>query len=143
MKKVVIITLVVAFAVASCKKYPDGPDISFRSKAERLSNTWVIDQYFENGVNKTTDFKNLAKDYVMAIDKGGSYSLSYKVLGIIPYSESGTWAFNGDKTKVVFTRTSPAPVNTSDWTILKLKENELWGQYNDSTKVIKVQLIPQ
>ena len=142
MRALLLSLIAVAFVFVSCKKYPDGPDISLRSKTERLANTWQIDVWFENGVNKTTDAKNVYKDYTMIIDKAGSYSTTFKWLGILPHSESGTWSFNGDKSKVVFTKTTPEPSTTSEWTILKLMENDLWGQFEDSSKVIKVQLKP-
>jgi hypothetical protein len=142
MKTTILTLLVVLFALSSCNKYPDGPAFSLLSKKERLSNTWKIDQYFENGVNKTADANNVLKDYNLTIDKSGSYSLTYKLFSILSVSESGTWDFVSNNENVLFTKTSPSPVSTTEWSILKLKENELWGQYNDSSKVVKVQLIP-
>jgi hypothetical protein len=142
MRTFLVIILAVSFLATSCKKYPDGPGLSLKSKAERLANAWKIDVFFENGVDKTTDAQNWYNNYILTIDKAGTYGITYKILSLIPYSETGTWAFNGDKSKVTFTRTSPLPVSTSEWTILKLMEDELWGQYNDSTNVIKVHLKP-
>jgi len=142
MRTTVVTLLIIVFAICSCNKYPDGPAISLLSKKERLSNTWKIEQYFENGVNKTADANNVFKDYTMSIDKSGSYLLTYKLFSILSVSESGTWTFVSNKENVLFSRTSPSPVTTTEWSILKLKEKELWGQYNDSSKVIKVQLIP-
>lgn len=143
MRTTIIVFIAIAFIATSCKKYPDGPDFSLRSKTERLSNTWKIDKWYDDGVDVTSNIQILLSDFSLAINKSGSYSQTYKGLGFLPVSETGTWAFNGDKSKVIFTRTSPQPQTTTEWTILMLKEEELWGQYTDtSSSVIKVQLIP-
>ena len=41
--------------ITSCKKYPDGPEFSLRTRKERLANTWKVDNYKING----TDFTSL------------------------------------------------------------------------------------
>ncbi|MCX7861815.1 MAG: hypothetical protein N2449_02335 [Bacteroidales bacterium] len=122
----------------SCKKYEEGPFISFRSKEERLANTWKVAKYFENGVDKTNDFNNVFNGYAMTINKDNSYSLSYKLFSLMPYSESGTWFFNTDKTSVTFKKNN----SSSTWKILKLYEEELWGEFVDSNKIIQIHLIP-
>ncbi|NSW45250.1 MAG: hypothetical protein HPY79_05505 [Bacteroidales bacterium] len=126
--------------IISCKKYPEGPTISFISKTERLSNTWRVKQYFENGIDKTNDFNNVFQNYVLTIKKDYTYTLTYKAFGIINYSENGSWAFNSNKTGVIFNNN--ANNNTTNWSILKLMEKELWGKYIDSNKTIEVHLIP-
>lgn len=126
--------------IFSCKKYPEGPTISFRSKTERLSNTWHVKQYIENGTDKTNDFNNVFQNYVLTIRNDLSYAMSYKVLGLINYNETGIWAFNTNKTGITFKNN--ANNNTSNWTILKLMEQELWGKYLDSNKTIEIHLIP-
>lgn len=133
------LTLVCIIAF-SCKKYPEGPTISFRSKTERISNSWHIKQIFENGVDKTNDFNNMFQNYVITIRKDLSYNISYKFIGLIDYNESGVWSFNTDKTGITFKNN--ANNNTSNWKILKLMEKELWGKYLDSNKTIEVHLIP-
>ncbi|PKP22506.1 MAG: hypothetical protein CVU05_03650 [Bacteroidetes bacterium HGW-Bacteroidetes-21] len=142
MKVKAILFVSMVLFLMSCNKYPDGPSLSLRSKTDRLSNAWKIDRYYENGEDKTSDANNLLNSYLLSIEKTGSYSLRYKVFGLIAVNESGTWTFDENKEGVIFTRTSPAPVVTSEWTLLRLKEKELWAQYNDSSKVVKVQLIP-
>lgn len=142
MRQLLMLAVIAGLMVSACKKYPDGPGMSFRSKTERLANTWYIQQIFQNGVDKTTDVNTLWNGYSLSIGKSGTYTINYRILGLVPYSEAGNWAFNGDKSKVIFTRTTPTPSITSEWTILRLKEKELWGQYNDSTVVTKVLLAP-
>ncbi len=140
MKKIAYLLLIAA-SMYACKKYEEGPFVSFRSAEERLANTWMVKQYFENGVDKTNDFNNVFKDYTLTISKGNSYTLAYKVFGLVNYSESGVWNFNSNKTKVTFKNTNN---NTSTWTIIKLYEKELWGEYTDSgNKTIELHLIPK
>lgn len=131
-----------ALLIYSCKKYPEGPVISFISKKERLENSWRINQYFENGVDKTSDAQTILKDYNLIINKNGNYTLYYKLLGLLDYNESGTWSFINDNEVVRFYQTSPGS-NSSDWTILKLMEKELWGEFQDSSKTIEIHLLPK
>ncbi len=142
MRTTIILFIAIAFITTSCKKYPDGPDFSIRSKTERLSNTWKVDKWYDDGADATTLFQSIWQGYLRTIEKSGNYTATYRI-GIFPVTETGTWAFNGDKSKVTFIKTSPLPQATEEWTILMLKENELWVQYTDtSSSVIKVQLIP-
>lgn len=136
--RTITVLLFITLIIAACKKYEEGPLFSFRSKEERLSNTWKVKQYFENGVDKTNDFNNVFNGYVMTINKENTYTLSYKAFGLIPYSEAGSWYFNTNKTSVTFKNNN----NTSTWKILKLMEKELWGEYKDSNKTYEIHLIP-
>lgn len=130
MKKAGFLFAIVALVFSSCKKYEDGPAFSLRTKAERLSNTWIINSASEDGVDKTSDFNSFYAGYSLTINKGNTYSLSYRILNVTDYSESGTWVFNEKKTHVFFNGNSN---NGSDWTILRLKEKELWGQFTDNS----------
>lgn len=137
MRTIIALSLIAMFIVG-CKKYEEGPMFSFRSKEERLANTWKVQQWFENGVDSTNDFNNIFNGYVMTINKGNTYTLTYKAFGLISYSEAGSWYFNTDKTSVTFKHNN----NTSTWKILKLMEKELWGEYTDSNKTYEIHLIP-
>lgn len=132
----------------SCKKYPDGPVFSLRSKTERLSNSWKIQQYKFNGADSTNFVKTyLFNNYRLLISKNGDYSINYNVvLGIvpIPFSETGKWVFSTDKKNVIFTKadgnTSAAVGTNSTWEILKLKETELWAKFTQNNDVTEVHL---
>src|SRR4051812_28318718 len=54
-------------AIQSCKKYSEGPALSFRSKTERVANTWKIDNYKVNG----SDYTSLVAGYVETYSKDG------------------------------------------------------------------------
>ena len=51
MKKLVLLLLVITAITAGCKKYPDGPLISFRSAEKRLYGTSKLTTYTVNGVD--------------------------------------------------------------------------------------------
>ena len=65
---ILIISLFCSICIFSgCKKYKDGPLISFRSKTERISNTWKFQKYIVNGIDSTAQKAavtlQLTKDY--------------------------------------------------------------------------------
>lgn len=69
---IVLIGLVIT-GIQSCKKYPEGPVISFHSRAERVANTWKVDNYKLNG----TDYTSLMTDYSETFSKSGAYSYAF------------------------------------------------------------------
>ena len=143
MKKIVVAFFVCVLALSSCKKYPDGPSFSLLSKKERLSNSWVISKVLEDGVDKTGDYQTAYKNYNVIINKSGTYSLSYQVLGVVNYNENGNWTFNGDKTYVTL---DPSSNNNSNFSlkILRLKETDLWlYDENNNGKKIEYHFTPK
>jgi hypothetical protein len=117
--------------IQSCKKYSEGPAISLRSKAERVANTWKIENYKING----SDYTSLVAGYVETFSKDGNYSYSW-----ISVSGTGKWAFQNDDKEVRITGID----NKSSQTlyILKLKENQLWYYYMDGNDRKEFHLIP-
>ncbi len=106
--------------IQSCSKYPDGPILSFRSRAERVSNTWKIDNYQVNG----TDYTSLMSGYTETFSKDGNYSYSWGNL-----SGTGKWEFQNKDTEIKLNGVS----NQSSQTlvILKLEEKQFWYYYMD------------
>ena len=144
MKKAFIYSLLITISFTyfiGCKKYPDGPGISLLSRKELLSNTWHLSAYYENGVDKTTDFNNVFQNAVITIAKDGSYSLKYKAFGLTDYSEIGTWRFTSDDTYFETNPTNGSGTVGSHH-ILRLKESELWYMDTDSYGTKEYHLIP-
>jgi hypothetical protein len=116
---------------SECKKYPEGPSISFRSKKERIANTWKIDALLKNDVDSAAYFNNVFKDYTLTLSKSGSYTISYyvvvPVLGNITNLESGSWTLTSDKKTITINPSSisvGSVPSASSWQILKLYEND-------------------
>jgi len=114
----------------SCSKYPDGPAISLRTKANRLVNDWILTSYLVNGV----EIIDNQPETKMVIDKDGTYSRhsSVNILGQLQsVFEHGTWVFNGEKTSVLFLKDEETlPV---EYSIRELRSNKLVIQYYDKT----------
>lgn len=127
--------------ISGCKKYPDGPGFSLLSRKARLANTWHISSYFENSVDRTSDFKNIFQDAVFTTTKDGSYSLTYKAFGLTNYNETGTWRFINNDADFE-TNPNNGTGTTGKHHILKLKDKELWYTDTDSTFVREYRLAP-
>ncbi|HET7818811.1 MAG TPA: hypothetical protein VFL70_05845 [Bacteroidia bacterium] len=114
-----------------CKKYPDGPMISFHSKTERVANTWKVDNYKVNG----NDYTSLVTDYRETYSKDGNYSYSWGMI-----NGTGKWAFQNKASEIKLTGTS----NQADHTliILKLEEKQFWYYYIDGSDKKEFHLIP-
>lgn len=116
----------------SCQKYPDGPMVSFRSRAERVANTWKVDNYKENG----TDYTSLVTDYTETFSKDGNYSYSWGIL-----SGTGTWSFQNKDEEIKVNGIN----NQSSQTlyILKLEEKQFWYYYMDGNDRKEFHMIPR
>ena len=110
--------------LSSCK-YEEGPALSLRSKKARAANTWLLDKAFENGIDKTEDYKKAFVNYKMVMEKSLSYKLSYRPFNINNYEETGTWEFVENKNAISFKPTANKSSGES-WKILRLKEHEAW-----------------
>lgn len=123
-KFIVPMLLLVAVAgittIEGCKKYDDGPAISFRSRAERVANNWKVDSYNMNDNNQTS----LVADYKESFTKEGNYTYTWGAL-----SGSGTWSFQNKDTEIRLLGTT----NQEDHVlvILKLEEESFWYYYMD------------
>lgn len=105
-------------SIQSCKKYPEGPMFSIRSRTECVANTWKVDNYKING----NDFTSLTTGYTETYSKDGNYSFSWGNL-----SGTGKWEFQNNDAEIRITGTS----NKSSETlfILKLEEKQFWYYY--------------
>ena len=130
----------------SCKKYEDGPAISFRSKKKRVVNTWRLDKYYWNGIEATSSL--LIAGYTEEYTDNGSYSRSYIDKDGDFFSETGKWDFDSDKDNLVINGVSSieltdknSTVTNTNSTILKLKQNELWYQFQNGGDLHEFQFV--
>jgi len=132
-KNILFGILVIASSLTSCKKYPDGPSISFRSRIERVANTWKMEQVMLNGSDVTSNFTNI--NYTETYDKSENYSYSSTEV-----SGSGKWSFENNDMQIKRQGVSGQP--TLDLTILRLKENSFWYKYTDGNDNYEFHLVP-
>lgn len=143
MKTYVKIALVALFiggiSVASCKKYEDGPAISVLSKKSRISNTWAVEKYMQDGVDKTSDYRTWITSESYVIDKSGSYTYTASTT-IGSSNSSGTWEFINDKEDLK-TLSSATGATPDTMIILRLKNKELWLKTKSGSPVEEIHYI--
>lgn len=103
-----------------CKKYEDGPMLSFRSRTERVANTWKVDNYKLNG----TDFTSLVAGYTETFNTDGNYSYSWGIL-----SGTGKWEFQNNNKEIKISGIDKQSSETLY--IQKLEEKQFWYYYFD------------
>lgn len=143
-KKIGILLLSV-LVLASCKKYDDG---GTKARAEKnIKKSWKLDAYYMNGTNNTSSL--LISNFVETYNDDGSYTRSYIDASGNAKDEAGTWTLDNDKSVINVSGTGSieltnetSTVSASDYTILKLKKNELWYEFENGGNVHEFRLIP-
>jgi hypothetical protein len=136
-----VIFLFVAFAfiiTSSCKKYPDGPLISFQTKVKRIVGIWDVEYFEINGYDSTSYLKNKPFYGMYRLDKDGETGQGH-YLQYLPeeekYFDNGTWDLRNKKNDLaIYLATNLFPESTlgpyraqfAVWEIRKLTETQLW-----------------
>jgi len=128
---ILLISLTTAVITTACKKYPEGPAISLRTKSERLANTWKIENYKING----NDYTSLLSDYKETFIKEGSYYYDWGIL-----DGNGTWAFQNSNKEIQLTGNDHQSNRT--FFILQLREETLWYYYIHNDEKHELHLVP-
>lgn len=135
MKKTLILLAIFVFILNSCAKYEEGPVVSFRGKATRLSGLWEI----EETIGIDTVF-NKNGSGIFEIFKDGDFTFYDKLIfdgSEISLDYHGTWEWTSTKEGIILYL--PRYSDTlSDYslTITKLGMEVLWFQ-NDQEIVFK------
>ena len=129
-----LLNLLVALSLFSaCKKYPDGPRISFETRTARVSNVWKMEQVTVNGSDVTSTYTSI--NYTETYDKSGNYSYNSSFGG-----GSGKWAFENKDSQIK--RNGVSGQSSYDITILRLKEKSFWYKFADGKDNYVFHLIP-
>jgi hypothetical protein len=152
--KLIAFSLMIFFAVASCKKYEEGPSFTLLSVNKRLIGTWELKQANVNGNEiNINEFLNSALTFIpdtIDIDVD-SISINYirtklnkDNTGLItfsgnvnmngfnlPFNQSQqiTWQLDDEKEKITVTVNN----ETLESEIIKLTKKELWLRNIEST----------
>ncbi|MDZ4664053.1 MAG: hypothetical protein SGJ15_04190 [Bacteroidota bacterium] len=127
----ILMGLIIIPSIQSCKKYAEGPSVSLRTRTERVSNSWKVENYKVNG----TDFTSLVSSYNETYSKDGAYSYSWGIL-----NGTGKWAFQNKDTEIKLNGTDGQASRTLF--ILKLEEKSFWYYYMDGNNKNELHLIP-
>jgi hypothetical protein len=168
--KIVAIFLLLIFTIQSCKKYEDGPRLSLLTRKQRLRNTWVVDKYIENGIDRTQDFKDSVQSYTESyklggvqgiVEASGTFEFSFVSDGIAhTNSSTDRWSLDSEDKALLYVDSEGFDPNcncyssgtivdnvpcfySSHKTILRLKNKELWYTYNKGDKQIEMHFIPK
>ncbi|MCC6371862.1 MAG: hypothetical protein IT236_12710 [Bacteroidia bacterium] len=128
---IILLSLQLLAMLSSCKKYPEGPALSLRTRAERLANTWKVDNYKIDG----SDFTSLVSGYKESFTKQGAYSYDWGIL-----DGSGTWVFQNSDNEVKLSGSD----NQSSRTLilLQLREKTLWYYYMQNGERHELHMVP-
>ena len=143
--RILILGLVVFFTTG-CEKYEEGGLVS---KAEKrlTENKWKLDKYFRNGNGETSQL--LISNFIETFSEGGTLTRSYTDKHGDPFSETGVWQFDNDKQQINLTGVGSveltdqtSTVSSSDYNILKLKNDELWYYYENGGDSHEFHFVP-
>lgn len=140
MKKLMAPLIVIHVFLCSpgCRKYEEGPLLSFRSKEERVANDWRVTKAMDGSRDVTGDFEK----YEISLTRSGLTTLSakYRFLGATyEYTTQGTWAFVSNKEKITLNYEDDSADGT--YLILLLREEELWVREEGTN--LELHLVPR
>lgn len=119
-----ILVLVLAMTTAvlpSCRKGSDDPAVSFKSRSNRITNTWKLVKYEKN--NTTQDLNGTTYEYTFYEDGKVKRTVEGVVFGFPTRTVSeGTWTFQNDDEDVKIVLGS----DTTLYNIQRLATKELW-----------------
>lgn len=122
---VLSLALAMPLLFTSCRKYADGPTISFRSKEERIANNWAATFVFRNNIDETARYESFNFTFI----KSGAFTWTVKPAGATePVILTGTWELASvkEQIKLTYFDAASAEVRLLYMDILKLYEDEIW-----------------
>ncbi|MCU0435650.1 MAG: hypothetical protein MUC87_19475 [Bacteroidia bacterium] len=152
MKQLAFLLLLLPLLIGapSCKKYPEGPAISLRTKTARVANEWEVEKSLRNGVDQTEAFNATYSGLRETYTKDGVWTYSYTDNGGNLVSGSGEWEFEDDdddddgdgdddpnKSSIERENNNNLPAEIH---LLKLQENEMWYWYKENNDRVEVHL---
>ncbi len=123
--KLLLSIILLCLLAGSCRKYEEGPDISFISKKNRLFGYWNMQKWKENHVEQTVQ---LQFQHKFGFAKDGSYYYSfYDPPSGYTINFTGTWEFRHQKKQLVLGLDDPIDgMEYQVWDIIRLTSKELW-----------------
>jgi hypothetical protein len=136
----IFITIILLLPFSGCKKYPEGPLISFRTIEKRIHGNWKVENYLVNGSDSINLLKNSYGDTInFDIATPGSGEGDNRILVYSqgnPYLD-GIFYFTDDGNNIIFSFfisvdsvqiINLGPLNKyvhSEWKILKLSNKNM------------------
>lgn len=131
MKQILLILGLAILTLQSCKKYSEGPVITFTTPEYRIQRSWVLEKAMYGTTDITESYKTLVSEII--VKKGGEMQVVNPALTL-----SYNWEFAQNKSVV---KTKQSNANTwYDNTVLKLTTKEFWYYYTDNGIKVEVKL---
>ena len=133
--KIVLLILLGAFllpALQSCSKYEEGPAFTIKSRTERLSKRWTVENYKKND----QDLTSIVADYAETFSKNGAYSYTMNI-----FNGSGTWVFQNNDMEIKITDNEDQETRTLF--IKKLESKSFWYYYMDDDDIHELHMISE
>lgn len=117
---------------SSCKKYEDGPLLSFSKPENRIRGIWELSSVYKNGHKTFTESPSEVEtpDGTWELYKSRTVLISY-YSGLSCFKSDGSWSFKDDKEKLEITFTTRYAVLTRIYKILRLTHKEMKLLYTD------------
>ncbi len=139
-----VATIVIASAIiSSCGKYEEGPNLSLASKKGRVANTWKVEAFLQDGVDKTSDYRVGVASESYEYKKDGTYTESFTLTvlgGGLTTTETGTWEFINDN-EAIKTLSNVSGSKADTMNVLRLKGNDMWVKSVSGTPVTEIHLV--
>jgi len=124
--------IIVFLFLQGCQKYPENEGISLRSRTERVSNTWKVDNYKING----NDFTSLVSGYTETFQKDGRFNYAWGIT-----SGHGSWNFQNKDQEIRLYGSDEQSSRTL--VIEKLEEKVFWYHYMEGNDKHELHLVQQ
>jgi hypothetical protein len=151
--KFIFIFLVIAFCITDCKKYPDGPFISFRGKEARVIGDWEIESFLIDGNDSLSQLTCTSYSFYKNDDTTNRHFHSSESC---PAGSGGDWGIkNHGKELVLYVSidsgaVTPFPINGTltgypkvsnlSWEIQRLKNRQMWLKTSLNNKEYYIKL---
>jgi len=140
-----VVLFACSVSLMSCEKYDNGGS---KKKADKnIQNTWKIDSYYSDGVDNTANL--LISNYTENYSSAGVYTRAYTDASSDPQNDVGNWVFDSDKSLLNISgigsfelTAATSTVSASDYTLLKLTQDELWYNFSNGGSTHEFHLIP-
>jgi hypothetical protein len=123
------------FGFSACRKYEEGPNISFRTKKARVTNNWRYESAQVNGVEVSLD-PYYAKQKHYFYRDGKYIQTIIDPVTLEARNLQGTWTmYDNDRKISVTTKNFSGNIDsTNNYSILKLYEKQMWLRSTDNSR---------
>jgi hypothetical protein len=122
-----IIVLFTVSLLVGCKRYEDGPVLSFKSRTERVKNNWQANVFSRNDLNELDQY-----DYINVTITDNQFLIEAKPKDdtlILSFDAAWELASLDRQIKTSFTSSVTGEDALLYFDIFRLKEDEMWLEY--------------